>query len=38
MDGKILTLDKKLMKKYRKTYKVFSSLANELLKESEGGE
>lgn len=38
MDGKILTLDKSVMKKHRKTYKVFSSLANDLLKESDGDE
>lgn len=38
MDGKILTLDKKEVKKHKKAYKVFSSLADTLIKETEGDE
>ena len=38
MEGKILMLDKKIVKSHRKAYKVFSSLANDLIKETEGDE
>ena len=38
MEGKILTLDKKIVKNHKKAYKVFFDLATTLIKETEGEE